>query len=231
MNARRTRRLLAAAPLLLYFAALRPRLLHWGASREEDRDPLPGDDLVRARWQTTRGINISAPRREVWPWLVQMGYGRGGWYSYDWVERGVGAGDFAEGGSAKRVVPELQQLEVGDTVPLSPSGGLNVAVLDPPNALVLHYRMNAFTAAPAHEGDRAVLDWTWTFALIPAQEDSSRLLVRVRADYRPRWLFAFIPLVLEPVHLLMERKMLRTIRAAAQGDRGSDLVLLCGRRS
>ena len=218
MGARSTRLLLAAAPLLLYFAALRPRLLRWGASRQEDHDRLPGDDLVRARWQTTRGINISAPRREVWPWLVQMGYGRGGWYSYDWIERRVGAGDFAEGGSAKRVVPELQQLAVGDTVPLSPNGGLTVAVLDPPNALVLHYRMNAFTATPAHEGDRAVLDWTWTFALFPAHEDSSRLLVRVRADYRPRWLFAFIPLVLEPVHLLMERKMLRTIQTSAHGD-------------
>jgi hypothetical protein len=75
--------------------------------------------------------------------------------------------------------------------------------------------MNPFTAEPAHEGDRAVLDWTWTFALTPVGDDSCRLLVRVRADYPPRWLFAFIPLGLEPVHFLMERKMLRTIQTTA----------------
>jgi hypothetical protein len=145
-----------------------------------------------------------------------MGYGRGGWYSYDWLERRAGAGDFAEGGSARRVIPQLQRLVVGDTVALGPSGGLTVAVLDPPKALVLHYRMNALTAAPARDGDRFVLDWTWAFLLIPTDEDSCRLLVRVRAKYRPRWLFAFIPLVLEPAHLIMERKMLRTIKRQAR---------------
>jgi hypothetical protein len=99
---------------LLYFAAIRPRLLGWGASSEERRQLLPGDDLVSARWQTTRGIDISAPAEDVWPWLVQMGYGRGGWYSYDWLEHLIGAGDFAEGGSAKRLIPELQQLALGE---------------------------------------------------------------------------------------------------------------------
>src|SRR6478736_8829721 len=90
----RTRRVLLLAAPALYFAALRPRLLGWGASCEERREPLPGDELVAARWQTTRGIDISAPAAEVWAWLVQMGYGRGGWYSYDWLERRVGAGEF-----------------------------------------------------------------------------------------------------------------------------------------
>jgi hypothetical protein len=212
---RRRRRLLVDAALLVYFAAARPRLLRWGTSHQEARDPLPGDDLVPARWQTTRGINLSAACSDVWPWLVQIGYGRGGWYSYDWIERLVGAGNFAQGGSAERVIPELQHLEVGDTIALSPSGGPTVAMLDPPNALVLHYRMNPFTAEPAHEGDRAVLDWTWTFALTPVGNDSCRLLVRVRADYRPRWLFAFILFGLEPVHFLMERKLLRTIQTTA----------------
>ncbi|MDQ1474894.1 MAG: hypothetical protein QOE62_123, partial [Actinomycetota bacterium] len=107
---RRRRRLLVDAALLVYFAAARPRLLRWGTSHQEARDPLPGDDLVPARWQTTRGINLSAACSDVWPWLVQIGYGRGGWYSYDWIERLVGAGNFAQGGSAERVIPELQHL-------------------------------------------------------------------------------------------------------------------------
>jgi hypothetical protein len=124
----RTRRALLLAAPLLYFAAIRPWLLGWGASHQERLHALPGDDLVPARWQTTRGIDISAPAEEAWPWLVQMGYGRGGWYSYDWLEHLIGAGAFAEGGSAKRLIPELQQLALGDTVALSPAGGLTVAV-------------------------------------------------------------------------------------------------------
>jgi hypothetical protein len=212
---RARRALLLAAPVV-YVAAVRPRLLGWGASREEGREPLPGDDLVRARWQTTRGIDISARADEVWPWLVQMGFGRGGWYSYDWLERWVGAGDFAEGGSARRVVPELQQLALGDTVALSAAGGLTVAVLEPAGALVLHYRMSLLTAAPADDDDAAIFDWTWAFVLHPVNEGSCRLLVRVRADYRPRWLLPLMPLLLEPVHFMMERKMLRTIARRAR---------------
>jgi hypothetical protein len=222
----RTRRALLLAAPVLYFAAIRPRLLGWGASRQERRQPLPGDDLVAARWQTTRGITISAPADQVWPWLVQMGYGRGGWYSYDWLERRVGAGDFAGGGSARRVLPELQQLALGDTVALSPAGGLTVEVLDPARALVLHYRMNLLTAAPAGDGDRAVLDWTWAFALTPVNEASCRLLARVRADYRPRWLRLLMPFLLEPVHFIMERKMLRTIeRQARRATEGASAAL------
>jgi hypothetical protein len=215
MSVRTLRALLLGAPVL-YFAAIRPRLLGWGASRQEVHQPLAGDDLVTARWQTTRGINISAPPDEVWPWLVQMGYGRGGWYTYDWLERLIGAGDFAEGESAKRVIPELQRLAVGDMVALSPVGGLTVEVLDRASALVLHYRMSLLTAQPASERDRAVSDWTWAFVLTSVDQTSCRLLVRVRANYRPPWLRPFLPFLLEPVHFMMERKMLRTIEGRAR---------------
>lgn len=166
------------AGLGLYLAAVRPRLRSWGASGQEVREPLPGDDLVPARWQTTRGIAIAAPPAEVWPWLVQMGYARGGWYSYDWLERRVGAGDFAEGGSAKRVVPELQSLAVGDTVALSAVGGPAVAVLVAPSALVLHYRMNLLGGAAAREGDPAVMDWTSAFVLTPVHFAMERKMLR-----------------------------------------------------
>jgi hypothetical protein len=216
MIAIRTRRALLLAAPVFYFAAIRPRLLGWGASRQERHQPLPGDDLIPARWQTTRGITISASAEEIWPWLVQIGYGRGGWYSSDRLERRVGAGDFVEGGSAKRIIPELQRLAVGDTVALSPAGGLTVEVLEPARALVLHYRMNLLTAAQAHDGDPAILDWTWAFVLTPVDETSCRLLVRVRAHYRPSWLRPLMPLLLEPIHFLMERKMLHTIEQRAR---------------
>jgi hypothetical protein len=71
--------------------------------------------------------------------------------------------------------------------------------------------MNLLTAAPAHDSDPAILDWTWAFVLAPVSEASCRLLARVRADYRPSWLRPLLPFLLEPVHFLMERKMLRTI--------------------
>src|SRR6476620_5477913 len=89
----------------------------WGIDPLEANKPLAGDDLVPVPSAVeTRSITIEAPPAAVWPWLVQMGYGRGGWYSYDQLERRVGAGEFAEGGSAKRIIPELQHLAVGDTV-------------------------------------------------------------------------------------------------------------------
>ena len=174
---------------------------------------MPGDEHIpQAADALTHGVTIRRAPRDVWPWLVQMGAGsRGGWYSYDWLEHLIGAGDFAEGGSAKRLIPELQQLALGDAVALSPAGGLTVAVFEPARALVLHYRMNLLTAGPAHDGEPAILDWTWAFVLAPVNDGSCRLLARVRTDYRPRWLLPLMPLLLEPVHFLMERKMLRTI--------------------
>jgi hypothetical protein len=102
---------IAAGAGAAYAVLVRPRLLTWGATGAESAGVLPGDDLVRARWQTTRAVTIAAPAADVWPWLVQMGFGRAGWYSYDWVERVIGAGDFAEGGSARSgaaAVPEAR---------------------------------------------------------------------------------------------------------------------------
>jgi hypothetical protein len=169
-----------------------------------------------ARWQTTRAVTIAAPAADVWPWLVQMGFGSAGWYSYDWMERVIGAGDFAEGGSARSVLPHFQKLAIGDSVPLSAEGGLTAAVVNPPRALVLRMAMNVLSSAPARDGDRVVLDWTWAFVLIPVGASSSRLLARVRADYRPWAIGLLLPTLLEPVHLLMERAMLRGIRRRAE---------------
>ncbi len=211
-----SRRGVAVGAGLAYAVLLRPRLLTWGATRAEAIAALPGDDLVRDRWRTTRAITINGTAEDVWPWLVQMGFGRAGWYSYDWLERVIGAGDFAEGSSAQSVLPQFQSLAVGDSVPLSADGGLTAAVVDPPRALVLRMAMSMLTGAPARNGDHAVLDWTWAFVLVPAGSRSSRLLVRVRADYRPRVLGVLLPLLLEPVHLLMERAMLRGVRRRVQ---------------
>jgi hypothetical protein len=205
-----------AVALAGYLAVLRPWLRTWGAFPDEVHGVLPGDDLVQGRHQTTRAVTVRTPPEDVWPWIVQIGHGRGGWYSYDWLERAAGAGDFVEGRSARRIVPELQALAVGETVLLSPNGGLTVASLHPARSLVLHYRMDALTAAPASAASRAVLDWTWAFALRPVPA-GCRLLARIRIDPQPAWLALFLPL-LELVDFGMEQKMLRTIRQRAEGS-------------
>lgn len=204
--------LVAAA--VAYSAVVRPWLRRSGASHDEVESVLPGDDLVPDRYRTTHAVTIAGPPDDVWPWLVQMGYRRGGWYSYDRLERAMGAGDFAEGGSAQRIIPQLQELGVGDTVQLSPAGGLTVVGLDSPRSLVLHYRMDLLTAAAASERSRAILDWTWAFVLKPT-EAGCRFLVRVRANPQPSWFGLLLP-ALEPVHFLMERKMLQTIKERAE---------------
>jgi hypothetical protein len=197
-----------------YFRIVRPWTLTWGATPEEVSSRLPGDDLVRGQYVTTHAITVARPAALVWPWLVQMGYQRGGWYSYDWLERAVGIGDFADGGSARRILPHLEPLVPGDHVDLSPNGGFTVVGLEPERSLVLHIPMDPLTGGPASNRSRVVLDWTWAFVLQPT-EHGCRLVIRVHGDVRPRWLAFTFPL-LDPVHLLMERKMLQTIKQRAE---------------
>lgn len=208
--------LAATGAVAAYALAVRPRLRHLGATPSEAVRALPGDDLVAAMWDTTRATSIATSAEQVWPWLVQMGFGRGGWYSYDWLERLGGVGDFVDGGSAARVVPALQSLQAGDPVALSADNAFTVAVLEPQRALVLHLGMNLLTGRATEATDRTALDWTWAFVLEPCGPDACRLVVRVRAACRPRAFGLLVPLLLEPVHLVMELKMLRTIKQRAE---------------
>src|SRR6266545_4849315 len=107
---------------------MRFRYLRWGATDQEVRDPLAGDDLIRnADMVATRAITIHAAADRVWPWIAQLGQGRGGFYSYDWLENLVGCDIH----SADRIVREWQDVAVGDEVKLHPEVGLEVAALEP----------------------------------------------------------------------------------------------------
>jgi hypothetical protein len=197
-----------------YATLLRPRILRWGATDQEAAEPLPGDEVIaQPRYQATHAVTIHAPPSQVWPWLVQLGQGRGGLYSYDWLENLFGLG-FR---SADRIIPELQQLAVGDQVWLAPRESavpLWYQVLDvqPPQALVL---------GPHGDRDEALaqgLPWpTWTFVLRDRGNGSSRLLVRMRSDFKPTPLgLVANKYGLEPVHFAMERKMLLGIKERAE---------------
>ena len=176
-----------AASAIVYALVVRPWQRTWGATPEEASRVLPGDELVTGGYRTTHAVTITRPAGQVWPWLVQMGYERGGWYSYDRLERALGVGDFAEGRSARRIVPHLQSLTVGDTVALSGNGGFTVVGLDPARSLVLRIPMDPLTGGRASAHSRVVLDWTWAFVLEPVDQ-GCRLLIRVRGDLRPHWL-------------------------------------------
>ena len=102
-----------------------------GVVPDEATKPLPGDELIPdAQASDTRGITIEASPDLVWPWLVQMGYGRGGWYSVDQLDM--------RAKSADRIVEEWQALAVGDVLPTHPGGGFQVKLLDPNRSLVLY---------------------------------------------------------------------------------------------
>jgi len=123
---------------LVHAVLVRPRINRWGATPAETHTVLPGDQLVsqsRHRAVSIRAITIDAPPEEVWPWLVQMGSGRAGFYTHEWVERLLFM-TYGDGHSATRIHPEWQDLHVGDKVPYSRFNSVDVVALDRPSCLI-----------------------------------------------------------------------------------------------
>jgi hypothetical protein len=206
----RTRAAAVAVAAIGSIAALafvgRSRLRRWGATDEEIAAAQPGDELIGdANVTATRAITIRRSPDVVWPWVAQLGQGRGGFYSYDFLENLVGCDIH----SADRVVPEWQQLEVGDEVRLAPTAGLRVAILEPGRALVLQGSLPIARRPP--------FDSTWAFVLCEQPDGTTRLLSRERYGYRRWW----APFVVEPtqaISFVMSRKMLLGIRKRAERD-------------
>jgi hypothetical protein len=133
---------------VLYLAVLRPWHLRRGATDAEVRRSLPGDDLVPdPKSGYTHAVTVKASVSEVWPWLAQIGYKRAGWYSHDFLHRLVGIAGCVddERSSAKRIIPELQDLKVGDVVEIAPGMGYTVVGLEPEQALILHSILDTHT--------------------------------------------------------------------------------------
>jgi hypothetical protein len=142
--------------------------LRYGATHEELTAGLAGDELLPgANIAATRAITIDAPAERVWPWLVQLGQGRGGFYSYDFLENLVGC----DMHSADRIVPEWQSIEIGDEVRLHPEVGLVVAAVQPGRALVLRGGIPMGNVPPPY-------DFTWAFVLLDGPGGAARLVVR-----------------------------------------------------
>ena len=202
-----------AAILGSTWVALRPRTLLWGATDDEATRVLPGDDLVPgAQYVTTRSLTIHAPAEAVFPWLVQLGQNRGGFYTYDALEN-LFRLDIH---SADRIHPEWQELQPGvDYVSLDPQQSMKMTIveLEAPQTMVL--RTGAPGEAPQEPGDffKSEIAGTWAFVVRPLDATTSRLIVRLRVAWRPTAaarLAAWV--LLEPAHFIMERGMMLGIK-------------------
>jgi len=192
--------LAASGGIIAYPLLFRRWCLTWGARPGEVSMKLAGDELLAdAGLVSTRAVTIDAPPAAVWPWLVQMGSGRGGAYTYDWIENLLGLHMH----SARQVLSQFQNLQVGDELPLAPGRPvMRVEVCDPERTLTTRF---------------ADGNWVWIFALV-AEDGQTRLISRNRIAARGGWLPVrlFNLLVMEPGSLIMERKMLLGIKQRAE---------------
>jgi hypothetical protein len=189
-----------AAAVAAYRVPLRRWWLFWGATAEEVDRAMAGDELLpEPDLESTRAVAVDAPPEAVWPWLVQMGSGRGGAYTYDWIENLFGL----DMHSADEILPQFQNLKPGDALPVGPGGSLlRCAALEPGRALAFH----------SEKGD-----WVWSFGLYP-EGGGTRLVSRNRistpgAGPVRRMLYRA---AMEPGSLVMERKMLLGIKRRAE---------------
>ena len=195
---------------LLLTPFLRRRRRRRGATAEELRLRLPGDELIpEPEWSYNHAISIGAPGSAVWPWLVQLGQGRGGFYSYEGLENLIGC----RIRNVNEIRPELQRLAAGDVIVTHGRSGFGPEVthLDPERALVLGGRPNA-------KGSQA----TWASYLLDGPGGTTRLLERGRsvAGKGLAEKLGSGPHLIEPIGFVMSRKMLRTIKRLAEGSPG-----------
>ena len=200
----------AIATSIVTSPLLRPWYRKWGATDVEQEMSLPGDELVPdPRLENTRAITIQTPASAIWPWLVQMGQGRGGLYSYELLENLIGCDIH----NADPIIPEHQNLKVGDQVRLTPEDNpaFDVAAIVPDSTLILRGDI------PSPQGKPTT--WIWVFYLNPIDEGTTRLILRSRLDYAPSVGNTLMWRVFtDPVAFNMERKMLQGIKARAEAS-------------
>ena len=208
----RTVATVGAAGLGAYVLFFRPWQRRWGATDEEVQRTLPGDELVpHADIVETRVVTVKATPAAIWPWLVQIGQGRAGYYSYERLENLAGL----KMKNAEGINPDWQPLQVGDILPAEPGGkGFKVLALEPERALVLGGR----------EGDTGVFEgftqmfpaFSWAFVLDPLDSECTRLISRWRSLSRPSFWNRFTGIFFEPIDFLMTRRMLLGIKKRAE---------------
>jgi hypothetical protein len=188
-----------------------------GLTSGESTDALPGDEIVtEPMWQSTRAITINGPPEQVWPWVVQMGFPshRAGWYTPHWLDRltfGI------KQRSADHIVSELQQVVVGDRIPDSDdcSTFFTVHTVDPPHAFVLHSMRHVIKPI-------RTIDFSWAFTIREIAPGKSRLFIRARTNYTPRWAVPFVELVVGPADFVNAGAMFRGIKKRVESTNAGE---------
>lgn len=214
MNSGLTTLITLAVVLTVLF--LLPRQQRWGATDTEVEQPMPGDEeVLQANYQSTRAITIKARATSIWPWLVQMGQGRGGLYSYAWLEKLMGL----RISNVDQILSKFQHLKVGDIIPLEPGGsGYRVASIEPNVLLVLVIQTtdSGLMGSIMQQGNGAS---TWVYQLRELDSERTRLVIRWRMSWKPTFkspALLLIRLLLAPIEFVMERKMLLGIKKRAE---------------
>ena len=198
--------LVLLAALLLYWFPIRRWMSRWGTTRRDLARVMAGDELLgTATYAGTLAVGVNASPEDIWPWLVQIGYQRGGLYSYDWLDRLFG---YLDRPSATRILPEFQHIAAGDTIPLGRGPSWPVAVADPQRALVLDMR------------NMGGIDWIWQFGLYPIDEHCTQLVSRSRVRARTLWA-RLLTYAIEPAGFVMTRRMLLGIKERAESELAS----------
>ena len=196
---------LVAVTLLVYLLWARPAQLRWGATAEEINRPMPGDELDPSpTFLATRAITIAGTPEQIWPWLVQMGYGRAGYYGYDILEN---LGSPRGMASATTILPELQNFKVGDKVPISPAAENVFYAIEP----------NQYLIWAGQSGENP---GGFTWALYPLDENQTRLVSRIRWSFhsiRQPGVVA-LEILTEFADHLGVRKILQGVKSRVEGN-------------
>jgi hypothetical protein len=198
-----------------YALVVRPRLLRWGATEEEVRRPYPGADLIPGGERSaTMAVTIEAPPSKVWPWLVQMGADRAGWYSWDHL-------DNLGHPSAERIHPEWQEISVGDHVAATPDASVwwEVAALEPERFLALRISIDLLWRPFETVGPRPGFysDSLWCFLLEEVPGGRTRLVQSGYVSTRPRLLQTIGNFVFwEPAHWIMQTRQFANMKRRAE---------------
>lgn len=192
------------ALVAVFQSSYRPWQRTWGARQEEVLREMPGDEIVSdPAFDATRAVEIAARPEEIWPWIVQIGYRRAGFYSYDWLDNDRIA-------SAEAILPQFQALGSGDTIPLSRSASARVEILEPNE----HMLMVVGVESAEQE------TWTWAWGLYPEGPRTTRLVTRLRVETENQ----LSVLLLDAFEIVMMRKCLlgikRRVETATEGSPG-----------
>lgn len=195
--------------VVLYWFPIRQWMSWWGTTPSDLTRVMAGDGLlVDPTYSGTMAVIVNAPPEDIWPWLVQLGYQRGGLYSYDWLDRLFG---YLDRPSATGILPEFQHLAVGDEIPLGRGPSWPVGAIEPYRALVLDMR------------NMGGLDWVWQFGLYAVDEKRTQLVSRSRVRAQTVWT-RLLTYAIEPAGFLMTRRMLLGLKQRAERLRAQELA-------